>query len=262
VVFNTFFNCTNNFLIGLDGTLTGATNVTTLPPVDCTIANNLAVASAGKLVDQRIIPVGMLWEGNIFFGPTLGISPIAGISQADPRLQLAADGLSRPGPTSPALGGAVGTRYDFVTEDMEGHSRSGAKDIGADQSSVASVRFPPLRAVDVGPLWMRSPGTVVSWSTPANISYGTPLSGAQLNAVANVPGGFAYTPPVGTILNAGGGQTLSLIFTPTDLFSYSAVTQSVTIKVVPAVPRPRPRLEHSFMHPPPAPFWAPAMAKP
>ena len=44
---------------------------------------------------------------------------------------------------------------------------------------------------------------VVTWSNPANIVYGTPLSATQLNATANLPGTFVYTPPAGTVLNAG-----------------------------------------------------------
>ena len=35
----------------------------------------------------------------------------------------------------------------------------------------------------------------VAWPTPEPIEYGTPLSSAQLNATASVPGRFAYTPP-------------------------------------------------------------------
>ena len=43
---------------------------------------------------------------------------------------------------------------------------------------------------------------VVTWPTPAAITYGTALSIAQLNATANVPGAFTYSPGTGTILSA------------------------------------------------------------
>jgi hypothetical protein len=49
----------------------------------------------------------------------------------------------------------------------------------------------------------------VTWGTPAAIAYGTALSGTQLNATANVPGVFVYTPAAGTVLTAG-TQTLSV----------------------------------------------------
>jgi hypothetical protein len=74
---------------------------------------------------------------------------------------------------------------------------------------------------------------VITWATPAPISYGTPLSSLQLNATANVPGTFSYTPPAGTILS-GGTQTLSVIFTPTDSVDYAPATASVTLTVTQA----------------------------
>src|SRR5262249_10997692 len=56
----------------------------------------------------------------------------------------------------------------------------------------------------------------IPWPSPADIAYGTPLSLSQLDATASVPGTFAYSPALGTVLNAGAGQTLSLVFTPDD----------------------------------------------
>ena len=43
---------------------------------------------------------------------------------------------------------------------------------------------------------------------------------AELDARANVPGTFAYSPPLGTVLGAG-TQTLSVTFTPTDTTDYT-----------------------------------------
>ncbi len=76
----------------------------------------------------------------------------------------------------------------------------------------------------------------LTWTNPANIVYGTALSATQLNASAiydstNVPGTFTYIIPSGTVLNAGSGQTLSVIFTPTDTNTFLAVNTSVTINV-------------------------------
>src|SRR5205823_3365279 len=36
---------------------------------------------------------------------------------------------------------------------------------------------------------------VLTWATPADITYGTALSATQLNATASVAGTFVYTPP-------------------------------------------------------------------
>ncbi len=73
----------------------------------------------------------------------------------------------------------------------------------------------------------------VTWTTPSPITYGTALSGAQLNATASVPGAFMYIPAAGAILG-GGTQTLSLTFTPTDSADYSSVTTTVSLIVNPA----------------------------
>jgi lysophospholipase L1-like esterase len=70
----------------------------------------------------------------------------------------------------------------------------------------------------------------ITWSAPAAILYGTALSSTQLNASASLPGTFAYSPAMGTVLNAG-SQTLSATFTPTDDIDYTDATTSVTLDV-------------------------------
>jgi DNA-binding beta-propeller fold protein YncE len=72
---------------------------------------------------------------------------------------------------------------------------------------------------------------LVSWSNPAGILFGSALSSQQLRATANVPGTFVYTPPAGTVLPVGNGQTLTVLFTPTDTRSYRTATASVQINV-------------------------------
>jgi hypothetical protein len=76
---------------------------------------------------------------------------------------------------------------------------------------------------------------IITWPTPAPITYGTPLSRKQLDATANVPGTFVYNPPAGTILTAG-THTLSVTFTPTNTTAYTTATTTVTIQVNQAVP--------------------------
>jgi hypothetical protein len=73
---------------------------------------------------------------------------------------------------------------------------------------------------------------LVNWPTPPNITAGTPLSKTQLNATANIPGAFTYTPAIGTRLKAGRNQTLTAKFTPSDLNNYTIVSKSVKINVL------------------------------
>ena len=74
---------------------------------------------------------------------------------------------------------------------------------------------------------------VVSWNNPADSTYPAALGALQLNATTTVAGTFAYSPPGGTILNAGKGQTLSVQFTPLDTASYNTpVPKAVLINVL------------------------------
>jgi hypothetical protein len=73
---------------------------------------------------------------------------------------------------------------------------------------------------------------VITWNPPASIAYGRALSGRELNATANIPGTFAYSPPAGTVFGVG-SQTLSVTFTPTDGTDYMTATSSVTLTVTP-----------------------------
>jgi uncharacterized repeat protein (TIGR03803 family) len=72
----------------------------------------------------------------------------------------------------------------------------------------------------------------INWGNPIEITYGTTLSSTQLNATSSITGTFIYTPPIGTRLNAGTDQTLSLLFTPADIVNYEPVTKQVIINVI------------------------------
>ncbi len=76
---------------------------------------------------------------------------------------------------------------------------------------------------------------VVTWSVPSSIVSGTALGGTQLNAIANVPGTFIYSPSAGTVLSTG-AQTLNVTFTPTDTADYVSASASVSLSVNAAVP--------------------------
>src|SRR5205085_319121 len=77
---------------------------------------------------------------------------------------------------------------------------------------------------------------VITWTTPADIVYGTALSNTQLNASASVAGTLVYTPPTGTVLSAGTAQTVSVAFTPTDATNYTTASKTVSINVLKATP--------------------------
>ena len=83
---------------------------------------------------------------------------------------------------------------------------------------------------------------------------------AQLNATANVPGVFAYTPPAGTVLPVG-THTLSATFTPSNATTYTVVTATVNITVLPAgTPTDRPPVAAAAAAPNPAEATGPGGA--
>ena len=74
--------------------------------------------------------------------------------------------------------------------------------------------------------------STITWPTPDPITYGTALTGAQLNAGANVEGTFSYTPLLGAFENAG-NDTLKVSFKPTNT-NYSPATATVVLSVAQA----------------------------
>jgi MinD-like ATPase involved in chromosome partitioning or flagellar assembly len=71
----------------------------------------------------------------------------------------------------------------------------------------------------------------ITWPAPEPIMSGNPLSVAQLNAKASVPGKFAYIPRAGSVLPAG-THTVEATFVPADTTNYTPVQVSVELAVV------------------------------
>ncbi len=149
--------------------------------------------------------------------------------------------------TTPAdivYGTALGATQLNATASVAGtfaYTPSAGTVLMAGAGQTLSVTFTPSDAGNYAPattsvlINVLKATPVVTWATPANFVYGAALGAAQLNATANVPGAFVYTPAAGAILNAG-PQTLSVTFTPTDSANYAAATKTVTVAVLQATP--------------------------
>jgi len=118
------------------------------------------------------------------------------------------------------------TQYDHY-QDLAGHPQSISNPLSIGMSPVILFK-------GTSPPWLLNPG--VTWAQPAGITYNTALGSSQINATASVPGTFVYTPPSGTVLSAGAGQTLSVLFTPNDTNNYAPTTVTTTIDVAKAPP--------------------------
>ena len=88
---------------------------------------------------------------------------------------------------------------------------------------------------------LTSPTPVILWPNPVSVTYGTPLSAAQLDAEALIPdtsteiaGSFTYSPDAGTVLPAG-QQTLHVTFTPTNSSHYTTATAAAQLTVTEAL---------------------------
>ena len=95
------------------------------------------------------------------------------------------------------------------------------------------------------PLTVVKATPAVSWNPPSDIVYGTALSATQLNATANVPGTFVYSPAAGTVLNAGIAHVVGDLHADRCARTTPPRRATVTINVAKATPaitwRPRRR---------------------
>ncbi len=145
VAFNTFVDNRVTFHIGA-----GKNSELTLPPLDCTIANNVMLGSTFTFFTLTDTPINMSYAGNIYFSANLGVTS-SGFTRIDPQLStVGPDGLRRLLISSPAINQAVGT-YPSVIIDMDGQSRDSLKDVGADEYATTSIVRRPLTIADVGP---------------------------------------------------------------------------------------------------------------
>ena len=105
------------------------------------------------------------------------------------------------------------------------------------QNFPLSVTFTPTDSTDYNSETVENdvdvdPATpVITWSAPADIIDGTPLSSTQLDAAANVPGTFVYSPAAGTVLAPGQQQSLGVVFTPTDVTDYNVTGTTAFVNV-------------------------------
>ncbi len=215
VAFNTFVDNVNNFNIGALGDTTS-----TLPPLDCTIGNNIIYGTTSPLVRFNTQPTNMTWQGNIIYGATTGFTSFpANNYNVNPNLATAdANGIRHLSSSSTAaINKSLGT-YSYVTTDMDGETRDATKDIGSDEYSTSSPIIKPVTASDVGPKVQKSTSSTVTantgsytWNSSAAWAGGI-IPGAAANVV--IPSGSyitisTSTTVLSTTVSSGGSLTLS-----------------------------------------------------
>jgi N-acetylneuraminic acid mutarotase len=199
--------CTN---VGYAVTMTGGTGTCSLVANWAADSNYLA-ASAGQSTIATKIAAVVTFTGAPATAPYLSTFPVATTTTASTSAILAANGSCSIGGMTVALTKSSGLCSLTATWAAD-NNYLGAS---AAQSTTATKAVP-----------------VITWTTPAAITYGTALSGTQLNSTASVAGTFVYSPAKGTVLGAG-SQTLSVTFTPgaANAANYTTATGSVTLQV-------------------------------
>jgi pimeloyl-ACP methyl ester carboxylesterase len=190
-------------LQGGPGPITVPVNMTVLPPLSILTPSNLPDAQAGQAYTTTLAGTGgkgSIWsvvQGSLPTG--LSIDPNTGIISGTPS----------------SVGGS---NTDFFTIGLQdSFDRSTSRVFSMVVTAVAKTT------------------PTITWATPAAITYGTALSGTQLNPTASVPGTFSYSPAQGTVLNAG-SQSLIANFTPNDTTDYNTASATVTLTVNKATP--------------------------
>jgi poly(beta-D-mannuronate) lyase len=130
------------------GTLIGFGGGKRFSPTDDTIADNVLVGSGGSAV--HMTGSNHHFQGNIVWGASGGM-PSSGFRTVNPNLVQDGSGLFRPRAGSPAIDAAQGS-YPMVVQDVDIQTRSGAKDVGADEFVASGTNRRPLTTADVGPL--------------------------------------------------------------------------------------------------------------
>ncbi len=123
----------------------------TYGPNDCTFANNILRGSGTAALVDVSKGTNLHWSGNIIWQGAGGDMPSSGYRSVNPGLVSDAGGLQRlGGASSPAVDTATGS-YPSVTLDLDLQTRSGAKDVGADEFTAGGAQRRPLTTADVGP---------------------------------------------------------------------------------------------------------------
>ena len=132
--------------------------------------------------------------------------------------------------TGSALTATASTTPNGLTVNFTYNGSSTAPTAAGSYTVVGTISDANYQGSNTGTLVIGKAAPAITWATPAAITYGTALSGIQLNASSTVGGTYIYTPAAGTVL-AAGSQTLSVTFTPTDSTDYTTATNTVQLTV-------------------------------
>ncbi|MEX2490898.1 MAG: putative Ig domain-containing protein, partial [Nitrospirales bacterium] len=214
------------------GTALDATQLNASSDVPGTLSYNPAAGT--------VLPAGSGWPLEVVFTPddpvhykTVTASVNIDVSKAEPV-------LTWPTPDPMVYGNPLGSEQLAASCSIDGdftYTPLHGTILQTGEGQLLSVTFTPTDSANyetssaqVTINVLKAMPTIL-WDAPGLIIHGTPLGADQLNAVANVPGTFTYTPALGTVLEVGDGQLLTAEFTPDDTANYVSVSANVSIDV-------------------------------
>lgn len=145
-------------------------------------------------------------------------------------------------PTDITYGSALSDTQLNASADVDGtftYAPASGTILSAGDNQKLLVEFTPTDAANYTTAYdtvyinVKKTMPVITWSNPADMTYGTALSATQLNAttVDDIPGEFSYNPAIGTVLNVSDNQELTVIFTATDAGNYEIAKDTVYLNV-------------------------------
>jgi hypothetical protein len=233
------------------GTALGATQLDATADVAGSFSYTLADGTTGA--DGAVLPADPNQVLKVTFTPTDTTDYTTAAASTTITVNRATPTLTWPNPADIVYGTALGgTQLDATADAVvngstvsvpgtftytlaDGSTALGAV-LAAGQDQTLRVSFTPTDATDFTgasgstTINVLQATPTLTWVNPTDISYGTPLSATQLDATANVPGTFSYSPASGTVLGAG-SHTLSVTFTPADTTDYTTAAASVPLTV-------------------------------
>jgi subtilase family serine protease len=182
---------------------------------------------------------------SVTFTPTDTTDYTTATTTAVINVKQATPTITWPNPVDIAYGTMLGSTQLDATADVPGtfvYTPASGTVLTAGNNQTLSVTFTPTDTIDYATatatavINVKQATPTITWPNPVDIAYGTMLGSTQLDATADVPGSFVYTPASGTVLTAGNNQSLSVTFTPTDTTDYTTVTATASINVKTAAP--------------------------
>jgi hypothetical protein len=183
--------------------------------------------------DESVLPTSTLGSGaSLTFSPNpqllgLGATITSSTTVNGGTVAFTITGIAGSATSQPLIAGSASASFT-----VPGGTHAGSYPIVASYSGTPS--FSP--SSDQSAALTITPATpIITWNNPPDINLGVPLGAAQLNATANVPGVFVYSPPAGTHLSIGNAQPISVAFKPADAVDYlpASTTVAINVKSVP-----------------------------